>query len=158
MKEENNIPQSQEGVHIEASNKKILKNKYLIKGIILSLCSFVFFVLCMLENYFYSEIEEIEEYVELSDIPPLGIFIVIPIVTFVFSLVLLALPRLRKNCFIIPYLGVNLLSIGCCLINCFRFGLALGCMGTLFIIPATVVLIISCIFTFVSIIIKDEKE
>lgn len=151
LKEENNIAPPQTVVHIEAPKKgessqkgKSSKN-FLVMGITLNLVCLInstIGVIMVISGF------ATHDYFDDFQIPS----IVVAIISFIYSLILLAVPKLRKTSVVAPYLFVNLLSVMYSI--CFA-GQGLCWFTT--IIPHWIALIVSLVLIFISLFIKDEK-
>ncbi len=150
FKEENNVTQPQKVVHVEVPKKEKSSKNFLVIGITLHL-------FCLAITVFNAEIVG-------SDGPSNNLFRewlinenlfslskVVAVISLIYSLVLLAVPKLRKISITIPYLLVNLLSLG------YMLGfLEKGC-SIVTTIPQFFAWFVSVVLIFISFFIRDEK-
>lgn len=141
LKEED--PKSQPSVYkVKIPKREKSSKNFLIKGITLNLCclliSTINAVMCGWESDTLDEIIAI-----LSTI--------VAVISLVYSLVLLAVPKLRKVKAVILYLIVNLLAGGYTL----SFFSANDCF--IIFVPHLIALLVSYVLIFMSLFIKDEK-
>lgn len=134
-------------VNVEAPKKRKSSSKYLISGITLFLCVlFLSFFgtmtgdeLTVQNDAFFSFLVNISK--------------VAAIISFVYSLVLLAVPKLRKTLFVISYFVINLVSMFY-VIDSIGYNV---CSGIMFV-PQLIASLVSCVLIFISLFIKDEKQ
>ena len=144
FKEENNISQPTI-VNIKAPKVEKSSKKFLVIGITLNLCCLLFTTLTAVSGE--ASYNEFRDNVILLTISMLA-----AIISFIYSIVLLAKPNLRTVKMVIPYLIINLLAgyYSLCYMNS-------GNCAYITFIPHMVSLFISYVLIFISLFIKDEK-
>lgn len=153
LKEEN-IASPQTIVNVEAPKKEKSSKKFLIIGITLFLCALILsasgMMTCASQGIFGTITPITDESVQILNISKVA-----AIISFIYSLVLLAVPKLRKVLFIIPYFIANLVS-AFFIYNYVAWAFD-GC-GVVTFVPSLIALFVSYVLIFISMFIKDEKH
>lgn len=151
LKEESNTP-SQTIINVEAPKKEKSSKNFLVIGITLNLCCLAISTINACQTGFTGYgTNEFREWLFDNNlfIPS----IVVAAISLIYSLVLLAVPKLRKVSVVIPYLLVNLLDVG----YIFSFWNE-GACAFVTAAPQFFALIVSVVLIFISLFIRDEKQ
>lgn len=149
LKQETNVSPQQTIVTVEAPKKAKSSSKFLIIGITLFLIALSISAFNHISgngNGFNIENDFYKLLISVSKIAA--------VVSFVLSLTMLAILKIRKTAVVIPYLILNLVSLFYIIEYCIADG---GCF-IITLAPQMLSLLVSYILIFISIFIKDEKQ
>lgn len=147
LKEDSVTSPQQTIIHIESPKKTKFSSKYLISGITLFLIALIISVFNSLSGDGVNSGSE-GEFVLLNASK------ISSVVSFIFSIILLAIPKIRKKLVVILYLIANLAS-AFFIIN---YSAGTGGCDALTFVPQLIGLFVSYILIFISLFIKDEKQ